>query len=380
MEKLSPQLTNEWLPPKLSNPKEFFILEDGIINSGYETVLSLFQRYRCDAGCDVCYIRDRWIDTSGNDLFQQYIPPEITPTLENNILHALSHFQNISCMDDMFLLKHHYPHLLEFYKKHGKRMHLTSMTDMALIQQAPVAVNDVDFSSIYEVSLSDYFLQVPAHFKAATKSLEMLYEKYNIVKLRFILTPDPTISKNNVEKLIKWANDRNIYTSCNRNIDDTWVFNKKIIDSIDHLESSPIVINDDLHQIFTEASLMLQDRWVLTFYQSTDIIDRSFYHMENGVFNPAKFLEGHVREKIERYKHTASVLERSSANAEYYDYFQYTSNHVQVNDNWNFIPRPFLGVKNQEMINGLLSSGFVDTPLGLIRTGTTTPIPIYSFK
>jgi hypothetical protein len=81
------------------------------------------------------------------------------------------------------------------------------MTDMALIQQTPIALNDLDFNSMYDITISDTFIQKNSIYKAVVRNLEALNEKYPLVKLRFIVTTDPTVDKTNTVNLINWAEE-----------------------------------------------------------------------------------------------------------------------------------------------------------------------------
>lgn len=367
----------------VTNFKEFFITCDGISRAGYDTFISVFRRYKCEAGCDVCYIRDRWIDKDGREYFSKYIPDAITDEMETRILNAFDHFQTVATIDDLFFVKNKHPDLFEFYKRNSKRVNLTSMTDMALIQQTHIALHDLDFNSIYDVTISDTFVQNPAIFTAVVRNLEALTEKYTLVKLRFIISTDPTVDRTNVAKLVAWAKNRGIYTTgSNDNQGGNWFFVNKILDMVDHKETAYTVSGQELHQIYTEVTHLMLDRWVVSFYQSTQDEDLSFYKLDSK-FKPDAWLESLLREKLRQYDHSRTVMVRDANNANYFDYFTYIADNVTIHSNWNFIPRVMFDQRSSNYYHKLAENGFVETPLGLLRatvTNNDTIVPIYSFS
>lgn len=367
----------------VSNFKEFFITEDGISNSGYETFISVFRRYTCHAGCDVCYIADRWVGPDGTDYFTKYVPDSITDVMEQRILDAFSHFTIVSTIDDLRYVKTQHPQLFEFYKRHSDKMNLTSMTDMSFLQQTPIALNDLNFISIYDITFSDYFLQKPKVCKAVLENLEALNDRYPLVKLRFIFSTDPTVDRSGIKRVISWAKDRGIYTSGTLDNRGTWFVNHNLMDLMDNKETCYMVDNNELHQIYTEVVHLMFDRWVVSFYQSTQDEDVSFYQLTDK-FRPDDWLEAHVRLKIRLYSESARTIVRTDKNASYCDYFDYVANNVRVNDNWNFIPTIMMNKRSNNMHQGLLRCGFVETPLGIVRSSALQNreqiIPLYSFK
>lgn len=374
----------EYVAADLSNPKDFFIREDGISNSGYETFISVFQRYRCEAGCEVCYIQDRWILPDGTDYFGKYSTPHMDPAHEARILDTFSYFTTVSTIDDLFFIKHKYPGLFEFYKRHSNKMNLTSMTDMAVIQQTELACTELDFKSVYDITFSDTFLAKTKIADAVIKRLDQLNERYPMVKVRFIVTSDPTIDRTGIKRVIQWAKDHGIYTMGALDNRVRWGYANEIMKMMDHEESAYITDDhNELHQVYTEVTHMMYDRWVVSFYESTQDVDHSFYRLGD-TFKPDEWLESHVRHKLKLYADSAVRVGRNELTHQYVDYFKYVVENVRVNDNWNFIPTIMMNKRSNNMHQGLLRHGFIETPYGLFRKSAmesgAKPIPIYSFK
>lgn len=374
----------EYAATDLSNPKEFFIRQDGISNSGYETFISVFQRYRCEAGCEVCYIKDRWVRPDGTDYFGEFATPEMDPDHEDRILDAFSYFTTVSTIDDLFFIKHKYPGLFEFYKRNSHIMNLTSMTDMAVLQQTDLACNDLNFKSVYDITFSDYFLAKSKVTDAVIKKLDQLNERYPMVKIRFIVSGDPLLDRTGIKRVIKWAKDHGIYTMGSLDNRIAWNFTNEIMNMMDH-QGSAYVTDDEheLHQVYSEVSHMMYDRWVVSFYESTQDNDLSFYQMKDR-FIPDEWLESHVRHKLKLYADSAKRVPRNDNTEKYVDYFNYVTDHVHVNDNWNFIPYFMLNKRSDAMHQGLLRNGFVTVPYGIMRqtavASNAAPIPLYTFK
>lgn len=367
----------------VTNYKEFFITQDGIAGAGYETFISVFRRYQCKAGCDVCYIQDRWVDQDGNDYFSKYVPDQITEVMESRILDAFDHFQHVSTIDDTFFVKHKYPDLFEFYKRHCHRINLTSMTDMALLQQTRIAIHDLDYKAVYDITVSDTFIQPNTVFDAVVRCLEELHEKYKLTKLRVIISTDPTINRTNMIKLLTWAKHKGIYLSGSNDNQGDWFFVNELMKMVDHQETMSVVYKQELHQIYSEVTHLMLDRWVVSFYQSTQDSDESFYQLTD-TFNPEKWLEALLNEKLRQYTNSRNVIVPDDNNANYVRYFNYIADNLIIHPDWNFIPKVAFNKGSGVYYNKLALTNFTDTPMGLIRTSTLTNnhpiIPIYSFR
>lgn len=371
------------LPGTEKSHKEFFITEDGIAGAGYETFISVFRRYQCKAGCEVCYIQDRWVGADGVDYFPNYVPDTIDADLERRILSAFDHFQHVSTIDDTYFVKHKYPHLFEFYKKHSHRINLTSMTDMAILQQYRMAVHEIDWRAVYDITISDTFIQKNSVFQAVLRALEELHDKYKLTKVRIIISSDPTINRDNMIKLIRWAKDHGIYISGTNDNRGDWFFANEIMKMIDHQEVCYVVHDQELHQIYTEVTHLMLDRWVVSFYQSTQDDDVSFFQLGDE-FEPDKWLEALLHEKLRQYKHSSTTIPRTENNAPYVDYFTYIAENLILHPDWNFIPKIAFNKGSYVYYNKLAQTTFTDTPMGLVRTSAVINnehiVPIYSFQ
>jgi hypothetical protein len=162
-----------------------------------------------------------------------------------------------------------------------------------------------------------------------------------------------------------------------------WFSTTDVMKMFDHEESAYVVYEKELHQIYTEVTHLMLDRWVVSFYESTQDADLSFYQLDSK-FKPDVWLESLLRHKKQHYDRSRNVMVKDENNAKYIDFFNYIADNLIIHDGWNFIPKVMFNYQSRLYYAKLISYGFTDTPMGLIRTSALTNgsgvVPIYSFK
>jgi hypothetical protein len=383
------KLQAAWLStPKFdesTNFKELFLKDDALCNVESELAFSIFHRYTCKADCKMCYVQDEWVD---DELFaNKFVPAAIPPEVEARIIETFSFFDVVVTVDDLFYIKKTYPHLYEFYVRNSHLMSSSSMTDMAFIQQWNLILDEMNFQMIYEISFSDRFLK-QNDGKMSDKVLERLkivHEKSPIQKMKFIFC-DPHeygVFEPPIQQIMTWAEENNIYVDSH---DDIMQGQNKRYDDV-HQETNHLQAADNsaIYQILCEVTYMQYTSMFLTISQTIGANSIPFFDVMAGdKFDASTFLVKMVRAKLNTYvyylKKIKTSCERITGNRnKYFDYFTYVSENVVVNNNFNFIPRfmlkPF--AKFYEM---LAESEYIDTAAGLLRHGTTEPVPIITLS
>lgn len=349
------------------NFKEFFIRDDALANVSTELVFSIFKRYTCKAGCDMCYVQDEWIEDGS---FEPFVPNEITPEIEAKMLAFFEYFEIVTTMDDLYTIKKTYPHLFEFYKKHSHLMSSTAMTDIAFIQQYDIIMNELDFQTIYEISFSDIFLNKKNgdFVNTLIEKLDCVHDKSPIRKLKIILC-NHTEDDAAVHALIAWAKTYNIYVDIHD--DFTQETNDRfILEKADHQETNHFSEENYLYLIKCEVVYLQFTELFLTISDTISKDSVPFYDIDKQNDIPA-FLSQMLVSKVKMYDKESRLIGPACDN-KYFDYFTYVASSVTVNEDYNFIPR-FVLKPYTKIYQRLAEEGFINTPHGLIKEGTTTP-------
>ncbi len=366
--------TSAWQPTPnfedCKNYKEFFILHDSLANLESELVFSVFERYVCKAGCKVCYVKDNWIP---DEEFKQFIPSDIPPETEHKIIEFFNYFQFISTVDDLYNLKKNHPKLYEFYVRHSHLMALTSMTDMAFIQQYDIILNELNFKSIYEISFSDEFLNKKdgTFVNIIIDKLNHVLHKYTIQKIKIILCghveDNPAVSL-----LIDWAKSNNIFVDLHDDI--TQEQNVRFdLDRADHQETNHFSEDNHVYLIHCESIFLQFTSLFLTMADIISPADTSFYNINQE--NIPLFIHNMIETKIQSYAQECQRMKQTDN--KYFEYYKYVSTHIHTNLNYNFIPR-FVLKPYSKLYQQLATEGFNNTPAGLLLTGVTVPVPLFN--
>ena len=364
-----------------TNFKEFFLKNDALCNVESELVFSIFDRYMCKAGCQMCYIKDDWIE---DEDFPSFVPKQITPDIEDKLLFLFDFFDIVSTTDDLFLLKHHYPELFAFYVKNSHLLYSTAMTDIAFIQQYNIVMKEMNFRGIYEISFSDRFLMLNEGkmIDVVLDKLSILHDKCPIQKVKIILCDAAeSMAEENlgVKKLIEWCDSSQIYTDVHDDI--TQGRNLKYnLKKAKHQVTNILQDNKKsfIYQILSEVVYVQNTSFFLALSQTVDKDSEPFDTIQS--FDPVAFLPAVINAKLRTY---ADYIQRMSVwcdrttNSKYLDYFKYLVGSIVVNNNYTFIPKIILKPYSR-FYTKLIDYGFKDTPLGLLKNGCSDVIPIVS--
>lgn len=346
-----------------TNFKEYFIKYDALQNVSSELVVSLLRKYKCLAGCKMCYLKDTWLSSEEYDA--KYAPGTITISVERAMLKLFSSFQIVTTMDDLYMLKNQYPKLYQFYVKHGSKMSSTAMSDTAFVQQFPLLMSEIHFTSIYEISFSDVFLNKKqgSMVDDITVKLQMLHLRSPIKKIKVIVLTDDGESSDAVGRLVDWAHANEIAVG----IHDDITQNKNTRVSLKRADYQEL-------NFFSQGSVPLQVLSEVVHLQYTDLyltmVDGTseqappFYNiMTDGLDDMAMFIGKMLQSKIDTYNRHAETITNRCDN-KLYDYFSYVSQSVVVNKQFNLIPKVALPPWS-EMYKTIERQDWIDTPVGL---------------
>jgi len=356
------------------NFKEFFVRDDALANISTELVFSIFERYMCKAGCDMCYVQDEWIEAGS---FNKFVPIEITPDVESKILAFFEYFEIVTTMDDLYTIKKNYPVLYDFYLRNSHLMSSTAMTDVAFIQQFDIIMNDMNFQTIYEISFSDIFLNKKdgSFVNALITKLEMIHNKSPIRKLKIILC-NHTENDAAVHTLIDWAKCNNIFVDIHD--DFTQETNDRfILEKADHQETNHFSEENYLYLIKCEVVYLQYTSLFLTISDAIAKKSVPFYNIDTQTDIPA-FISQMLAAKVEMYDHESKLIGHACDN-KYFDYFTYVASSVTVDLDYTFIPR-FVLKPYTKLYQRLAEEGFINTPLGLIKEEAASPVPLFTIN
>jgi hypothetical protein len=346
-----------------NNFKEYFVAGDALENMSREVVFSIFSRYMCKAGCQMCYLRDAWIPS---DQFAPYIPTGVDEATERQILRFFDFFDTVSTIDDLYLLKNHHPALFEFYVRHAHRMVSTQMSDNAFVQQYSIMMNDLRFRSVYEISFSDVFLSKKngAIVDDIIAKLELLHARSPILKLKVIVRTIGGETSEPVTKLVEFAHSKDIHVGVHDDI--TKGLNQVLsLASVDYQETNFFAQDSEPKQVLTEVTYLQYTSVFLTLSQATSGKSTPWFDiMKDSLDDVDHFISRGLQAKIDLY---AQYVREITTQNKHYDYFKFVSESVTINPHFNFVPN--LVLKPWTRIYRLLNQqGWVETPYGLFDT------------
>lgn len=362
-----------------TNFKEFFLKYDAIQNITSELVVSLQRKYKCNAGCKMCYLKDTWL--SDELLAGQYDTPILTPDVEASILSLFNSFSVITTIDDLFSFKQHRPDLYDFYLRNAHLMSSTAMSDIAFIQQYPMLMNEIKFNSIYEISFSDAFLQKNSGKLVGDliKKLDTLHQRSPITKLKIIMTLDNDGATVEIKQLTDWANNSDIPTVVHDDI------TKNRLNATVDILSATVQDNtffpyDSLPmQVLSEVVHLQYTDLYLTMVDGSSEQDPPFFNiMTDGLDDMAGMLYRMVDSKLRTYRRYVNKMSSGCAN-KLRDYYVYITSSVIPNQRFNFIPQLLLPSWTN-MYATLKRQGFVETIHGLYRPSDLGVVPLFTIS
>lgn len=364
----------------VTNFKEYFFKYDALHNVDYDVTFSVFRKYLCKANCEVCSIQKLWIP---DDKFKKYVPIEIKNDLTSEILNLFDYFEVVNTVDDMFMIKHEYPHLYEFYKKYSHLVSLASITDNALPRHMKI-IDELNFKSIHEISFSDVFIYSSEKTLGyVLTQLEKIIQKTPIVLIKLILSfTDINEPGNKMQRIIDWAKERYIPiythndfrngTNIRFKSDNAEVKNITNVFVADAPEFANMLL------IFGETTYIQFNDFYMTSTTSMSELYSPYYTMTEK-FSPELMLTNMLKEKKRLYARFATYAKNSKTQNKYHEYFTEISKNVQVNDDFNFIPIVMLSAISNFAKMLVERHDYEVTKFGWIKRGATNVIPIITY-
>ena len=358
--------------------KDFFIKHDALKNISSELVVTLLRKYKCDAGCQMCYIQHRWIPDAVYNT--KFAPGPITPEIEASMLKLFDSFYTVTTIDDLYMLKSKYPDLYQFYVKHGHRMKSAAMSDNAFLQQYPLIMKEVQFAGIYEISFSDSLLNKKngTMVNDIVEMLEALNQRSPVVKIKVIQTLESGEASQAVATLVGWAHSKSIDVACHADF-RTQGNRQLVLQNADHQEKNLHTQDSMPLMLLSEVVRLVYTDMYLTCVDGTAEQDPPFFNiMTDGLDDMSKFVAAMLQSKIDKYaSYTFAITDRE--NNKVYDYYQFVSSCVAVNAAYNFIPHLLLP-SDSRMYHTIKDQGFVPTQLGLYKPSFDGGVvPLFEF-
>ena len=320
-----------------TNFKEFFLKHDALENASSQVLFSIYGKYRCRAGCKMCYLQNQWVT---DEEFERLVPTEITPEVEAKILQFFDYFSDAVTIDDFNQLSTKYPHLLGFYERNSHRMWFSSMSDVAFIQQQPILVSGrFKFKGVYEVTFSDLFLAKKngQFVDDLIDRLDAVLAVMPIIKLKVIICTEGGEKAEQIQRLVAWAHDKNIFVGLHD--DFMQGKNRKLsLEVADYQEGNYYANQEIPYTILTETTHMQLTDVYLSLVDATRGNTKPYYDiMSADLTDPATFLRKMLQAKVEIYDRYVSEIGLSCEN-KIRDYYSYIVNSLHINPDFNFIP------------------------------------------
>ena len=180
-----------------------FFNHDALWNIQDDVVFSIFDKYMCKVGCQICYLNGYWMKDKN---FKQFSNVVLTEQYEETVLDLFKYFERPNAIDDVRLLHDSYPELFEFYKRHSSIME-HNITDNGFFNQHKILTEELQFKKIAYLSFSDNILdrndgQIVDRI---IPMLERLNDRSPVHKINFILSKGLATENKNTMKLFEWV-------------------------------------------------------------------------------------------------------------------------------------------------------------------------------
>ncbi len=369
----------------ITNPKEHFICYDGLCNVSSDLNFSIFRKYRCQAGCSICYIQQ---DFLSNDQFSHYIPAkELINSSEykRQLKYLFSHFRTVMSIDDLPYLRKDHPDLYGFYMDLNYPLRV-SMSDNAIFRYAAITNDNQNSYTFHDVSISGEFLHRVDN-KKLYASLDTLHRNTGISKIKLIVNECQS-HEGEYRRLIDWATENNILTEKKLEFGSKKSNSTSVLDNIQSAQYSDdkkfteeetySENGNELFPIHSESLFLMQDDFYSELKSATRN-DRSPPFAKLSDFDdPVSFLSRVLRGKLADYARYTTLMQDQSN--QYYRYFKYVVDNLIINDNFNFIPS-YLMPQASKYRERIIESGKLQLmKYGLYDHTALYPIPICEFK
>ena len=339
-----------------------WLINDCIQSVKRDIYFSISTRYFCDAGCHVCYIKDKLKDIKQN-LDQYYFDfTERHEELWNNVF---SYFDYHRTDDDMMFLKFNYPKHYDWFKRNSYRFEY-GMTDNAIFRYNRIR-KELSFKGISNITLSSMFLEKVNQDKL-DNVLYQLNSETPIQQLKLVHTGNLEVLK----KYADWANERKIellfhydFNDSRNLITEDWASNQ--VTWIDSDAEGNMQIYGD------EAICLFFDRFYFNSDVSTDKRYIAYYFLENN-FDELEFLKSMAEGKQELYK---QWMVRTK-NERFKRYFEITQNY-KFSKEFNYIPGPMMPPWSR-YCKKMEESGWIRTKLGFYKPNENEEIKPFVSK
>lgn len=358
------------------NHIRYFYENDALLNIHNELIFSVLGRYNCFAGCKICYTQKHFQQALPE--FSKFIPTYITAEKQAQWFNIFDHFGVVSNIDDLFWMKHEQPFLYDWYKENSYRFSWGSMTDNNFIRTQPLFINELSPETyIQEISFSDKWLDVVD----VNEIISMLYDlnkRNGIGKLKFILTKES--ASKNVNYLFQWIKDNGIDNFCSHHD-----FHKNTIKLNTNIPQATHIasFDCDIFPVCRESNYLQDNSFFLTLIEAIDVKNKPYYMFTE--FDSVKHISDMLKGKIELYSrwvslHESGLINDNGYSENYFSYYKWVSEHVRVNENYNFIPIDLLNAKHR-YYHKLVDLGWVITDYGLFDNNlSNTAIPLIEIK
>ncbi len=145
----------EFQSQEKTDPKTYFLKNNGLDRILYNLDFSVLQKYRCFANCKNCYTKDLWIPAKQ---IENYIPAAINESLRSQLFKVFEYFDKVSIIDDLKFIKDGAPHLWSFYMENQNLFYLSSLNDNAVLRHFPLLTQEFFPQGINEICLSEDFM------------------------------------------------------------------------------------------------------------------------------------------------------------------------------------------------------------------------------
>lgn len=326
------------------NLGEYWLQEDALHSLQYDVYFSLGKRYYCDAGCKVCYIKDKLAQVKPLPIFDNNIE-----RLEETWNKFFDHFMELRTNEDLYYLKYNHPKQYAWYKENAHRFHIC-VTDNAIFRL--LRMKELKLAGVADIGVSTDFVKQLGAEKVLT-AIKQLHERYGVKKVKYVDCGHPEV----FDEIIKWVNtlelnncvihdfrspDRVILNHDWAEYQNTWVENS----------------TNGIRQIYRESIQLHYDRFYYSCDDSSNIEVEPFYTFEDSI-DIKEFLYNLVKRKQEKYAKWATEAEHEH----FKDYYTEVQSYI-TNYHFNFIPHNMMP-KNCKFFYKMQEDGWIMTPYGL---------------
>lgn len=348
----------DFLSTKEEEFGKFFLREDSLRALDTELSVTLNKRYKCNAGCKMCYLSDQWIPHKDFQPIGLYTEQNLTAEWEETFFDFADNFKIVSTIDDMRYLKKHFPKQYRFYLDNSEFFSLSSISDQSLFYHYPIIMDETRFKDIYEITFSDRFLI--HNYKKIKTMMSSVLKRYKIEQVKIINgnIPCNIKEKKKIKDFLIFLQERGIQVSYHNDINFEW-------EQVENAAHAFYSENNEPYPILNQV----------TFLAFEDIyLELSDFTSKDNAFKVGCIYELHdfsdilpkvIQTKLNIYENNAITL--LNKDSHYVKYFKFCADKFKVNEDFNFIPYIILR-DYAKWYNKLIKSGeWIDAGPGLLK-------------